>query len=190
MAKFDNFKQYIEARNSFANNNEAREFLQEHYTIHKGINFLLKRLDVINDELVQHEILTLLVEYKETRNKILCQLRNFPGRVCAYYGFNLKYAKLTPTAKLFLYKLYVTENQTLNDKKSFKKFCYLTAFQIATSLSGGNDLKELYSIISQNEPSFAKQIIKSVNKEISYILKLSNSIDALERFGPFARKYD
>ncbi len=186
MAKFDNFKQYIEARSSFLNEKEALEYLQLHYVMRNHANFLSKRLDVINDESIQQEISMLLTKHKELCSNIQSTFYKFSYRIWNY-NISTKYVRRTPDAKLYVHRLYELQGQTLRSEKTRKQFVLLTAFQIATSMYDGNDLKELYDIIAQKEPLCAKQIIKLCNSEILDVLKTSNSDEALKRFEPFAK---
>lgn len=151
-------------------------------------NFLSKRLDAIDDESIRQEISTLLAKHKELCSNVQSTLDKFSDGIWDY-AIDTSYVRKTPDAKIYLYNLYNLLGWSLNNEKSRKEFVLLTAFQIATSSCGGNDLKELYGVITQKEPLCAKQIIKLCNNEILYILKESNSNDALERFKSFAQKY-
>ncbi len=186
MAKFDNFKQYIEARGSFSNEKEAMEYIQLHYIMRNHANFLSKRLDVINDESIQQEISMLLTKHKEQCSNVQTALNKFSDGIWNY-AINTSYVRRTPDAKLYVHRLYDLQGQTLRGEKARKQFALLTAFQIATSMYDGNDLKELYGIIAKKEPLCAKQIIKLCNSEILDVLKTSNSDEALKRFEPFAK---
>lgn len=188
MTKFDNFKQYIEARGSFSDDNEALEYLQLHYLIKRPIKLLLRKLKAIDDECIHQEISMLLTKHKEFGLNIQPSLSKFSYGIWEY-AIDTSYVRNIPNAKMYLHKLYDCLGQSLNNPKSRKQFVLLTAFQIATLSYDGNDLKELYSIIAQKEPLYAKQIFKFVNTDILYILKESNSNDALERFKSFAQKY-